>query len=125
SRLVTVPLRVAARVRAAMARTESVRTQRTIVAELLTVQEWEPYAGRVGRREALNVFNESRVELAVVEAQETGVEFFKTWHSQEDERVRPTHWAADQQRVPLNAHFRVGTALLDRPGDMSGPPEEI
>lgn len=124
-RLATVPAKVAARVRTALHQhTETVRTQRTVVAELLTVQEWTPYAGVAGRREALQVFNGTRVELAVVDSRETGRAYDKIWHCTHDLRTRDTHWAADLQRVPLNAPFRVGAALLDLPGDPTAPPEE-
>jgi hypothetical protein len=42
-----------------------------------------------------------------------------------DERTRPTHCKADGQRVRIGERFEVGEALLDHPGDPTGPPEEV
>jgi len=41
-----------------------------------------------------------------------------------DGKTRPSHFAADGQRVPLGGKFTIGGAQLDYPGDQSGPPEE-
>lgn len=50
---------------------------------------------------------------------------YKEWLATDDERVRPTHWQAHEQRVPLETPFVVGTAMLAYPGDPSGPDEEV
>lgn len=50
---------------------------------------------------------------------------YKEWVSTHDSHTRPTHHAADGQRQELNAHFVVGGAFLQYPGDPDGPPEEI
>lgn len=52
-------------------------------------------------------------------------EYEKVWLSLHDGRTRPTHAAANGQRVPLDAQFRVGTADLAYPGDPTGPPGEV
>ncbi len=44
---------------------------------------------------------------------------FKTWVTQGDERVRPTHVLADSQRVLASKPFSVGNSLLMHPGDTS------
>lgn len=49
----------------------------------------------------------------------------KEWVATEDSHTRPTHHAADGQRVDLAAHFDVGGGMLLFPGDPSGPPEEV
>jgi SPP1 gp7 family putative phage head morphogenesis protein len=46
----------------------------------------------------------------------------KAWATGLDERVRPTHLAAEGQYVPLNGYFSVGDAQMLAPGD--GPPQE-
>jgi hypothetical protein len=46
---------------------------------------------------------------------------YKQWVARHDERTRPTHVAADGQRVPLDQPFNVGGAALMHPGDRSGP----
>lgn len=48
----------------------------------------------------------------------------KVWHSMEDARVRPSHAAANGQKVPLGRLFKVGEAKMSRPGDMRAPIEE-
>lgn len=50
---------------------------------------------------------------------------FKEWVSTHDSHTRPTHHAADGQRVTLNEPFTVGGGFLQYPGDLGGPPEEI
>lgn len=49
----------------------------------------------------------------------------KEWVATHDSHTRPTHWAADGQRIPLAAKFSVGNALLDFPGDPFGDLDEI
>lgn len=46
-------------------------------------------------------------------------------NSTEDNRTRPTHQAADLQRVPLGTPFQVGGFELRFPGDPMGPPQEV
>lgn len=43
----------------------------------------------------------------------------KEWDDIGDSKVRATHRAANGQRVPMNAPFRVGSSLLMYPGDTS------
>ena len=47
------------------------------------------------------------------------------WLSSRDARVRPTHTAADGQRVGLNESFNIGGALMRHPGDPQGPAREV
>lgn len=42
-----------------------------------------------------------------------------------DGRTRPTHIAADGQKVGIDEKFTVGGYPLDFPGDPSGPPDEV
>lgn len=42
---------------------------------------------------------------------------YKEWVTKHDDRVRPTHRAADGQRVPLSAPFLVGGQYLQYPAD--------
>ena len=47
------------------------------------------------------------------------------WLATSDSRTRPTHRAAEGQRVPVGQPFIVGGAELRFPGDPSGPPQEV
>src|SRR5688572_24242147 len=44
----------------------------------------------------------------------------KEWVATHDARTRPTHAHANNQRVPLDEKFTVGSTSLDFPGDPSG-----
>lgn len=48
----------------------------------------------------------------------------KVWHSMEDKRVRPSHAAANGQKVALARLFTVGGHKMSRPGDMRAPLDE-
>lgn len=50
---------------------------------------------------------------------------FKVWIATHDSRTRPTHYAADGQRAPLNGNFTVGNDLLPYPGFPGGSPREV
>ena len=54
----------------------------------------------------------------------SGLEGKKEWRATEDDRTRPSHALADGQSVPLDGKYEVGGALLDYPGDVTGPPGE-
>ncbi|WP_229434723.1 phage head morphogenesis protein [Nocardia farcinica] len=124
-RMAAVPGRALGRVRTAIRNAATITGAREAVARVLSPTEWAAAADELGRHEAVAVFNASRIELAAIESRETGAQFDKVWWCLHDDRTRPTHRAADRQRVPLSARFEVGTASLDRPGDPSGPPDEV
>ena len=52
-------------------------------------------------------------------------ELRREWITADDNRRRDTHAAADGQVRAMDEPFDVGAAKLLRPGDPSGPPEEI
>lgn len=86
---------------------------------------WRAFANRTARTEAGAVVNGTRLARAEAEERDTGSELVKTWRCLRDDRVRPTHFAADGQTVPLGSAFTVGGALLAFPHDPNGPPEEV
>lgn len=60
-----------------------------------------------------------------LQAQATGLDLTRVWQATEDERTRPSHAEADQQKRKMGEPFLVGGAHLSYPGDPSGPPGEI
>lgn len=59
------------------------------------------------------------------EAEAAGLPLVREWSTAGDERVRPTHEAADGQQRKIGRPFKIGKALLMYPGDPNGPSEEI
>ncbi|UYL88121.1 capsid maturation protease [Gordonia phage Evaa] len=57
-------------------------------------------------------------------ARASGETLEKTWICTIDSRTRPTHWAADGQRVPIDGTFTIGNEELRRPGDSRGSSKE-
>lgn len=61
---------------------------------------------------------------SIAMARASGLQMEKEWIATPDLRTRPTHLAADGQRVPLNEPFTVGGYAADFPADPSLPPSE-
>lgn len=75
--------------------------------------------------QAAGVLNQAVVTAAAQQNADIGEDLQKAWIATLDGKTRPTHWAADGQRVALTAKFKVGAAELEFPGDPTGPPAEI
>lgn len=88
-------------------------------------ERWPNRAVVVARTEAIGALNAGRYEAFKVWAADEGGEFEQLWLATEDSRTRPTHQAADGQRVPLGQPFTVGGFSLRFPGDPTGPPQEV
>jgi uncharacterized protein with gpF-like domain len=87
---------------------------------------WSNRAMTVARTETIGATNAGVFRGAELEAEQRGdVAPFKQWISTEDNRTRPTHQAADQQRTLLREPFVVGGARLLFPGDPVGPAAEV
>lgn len=86
---------------------------------------WANRATVIARTETIGALNAGRLDAMRAEAEEFGEALDKIWLATEDSRTRPTHHAADGQRVPLDTPFIVGTFSLQFPGDPSGPPQEV
>lgn len=104
-------------------------------AELME-QDWEP--GPL-RRTAAELWNEQFRDVArswgwetagiindamLSAASQSGQDFDKVWVAHMDTRTRPSHYAADGQRVAMDATFTVGGHQLEYPGDPSAPAAE-
>jgi len=74
----------------------------------------------ISATEAHNSASRGQIQAGIIINQRVD----KTWISQRDRVVRPTHIRADGQRVPIDQPFRVGSALMMRPSDPAGGPAE-
>jgi hypothetical protein len=99
------------------------------VDEVLSVTHTERWANRavtIARTETLGALNDSRTgafqQLAADDDEE---DYERMWLATLDARTRPTHQAADGQRVPVNDPFIVGGVSLMSPGSPDGPAQEV
>lgn len=72
--------------------------------------------------QAASVLNNAVVAAAA--QSEDADELEKTWIATLDGKTRPTHWAADGQRVPLAGTFTIGGEQMRFPGDPAASPAE-
>ncbi|SDY98152.1 phage minor head protein [Hymenobacter psychrophilus] len=94
---------------------EAARTLRQQVAELSQAR-----AVSICRTELISASNYG----SLLGAEATGVKLRKRWIATVGPRTRPTHRAADGQRVPLAGTFTVGGAAARYPGDPLLPASE-
>lgn len=87
-------------------------------------ERWPNRATVVARTETLSALNAGRDDAFSAVAEELDEPFEKMWLATIDNRTRPTHRKADQQRVPIDGTFTVGGASLRRPGDPNAPAKE-
>lgn len=135
NRLVRVPDSVYAQINRATlkATTEgwSIDDLAARVEDILGESGQDAWAGRartIARTEAIGAYNAGRFAGFQSLAGQLGGSWEKVWLATHDHRTRFTHarrTGADEQRVPLNAPFDVGGALLMYPGDPAGPPQEV
>lgn len=74
----------------------------------------------VARTSVIDAANKGSIETA----RASGLAMQKEWMATPDRRTRPTHRAADGQRVDLNAKFTVGGWPADHPGSAELPDSE-
>lgn len=87
-------------------------------------QRWQNRARTIARTEATAAYNAGTLEGFKSLARSLGGSWEKAWLDCDDDRVRPTHRAADGQRVPLLGHFNVGGFPALHPGDFDLPARE-
>lgn len=105
---------------------ERVRDEIQLILTSTGTPLWRNRAMTVARTETMGAVNAGVFRGAQLEAEVRGDPApFKQWVSTEDQRTRPTHVAADQQRTLLSEPFRVGGASLLFPGDPRGPAAEV
>lgn len=81
---------------------------------------WRTRATLIARTEATGAANFGAFTALTEEGVAT-----KKWMATDDVRTRPTHSAADAQKVNMAQPFIVGLSLLQYPGDPAGPASEV
>lgn len=107
---------------------ESVDDIATRVGQVLDAtgtERWPNRAVVVARTEGIGALNAGRTDSYQAVADELGEPMEQQWISTVDSRTRPSHAAADGQRVPVGDSFTVGGATLRFPGDPAGPAREV
>ncbi len=89
------------------------------------VPTWQDRAMTVARTETGGALNAGRTAAFQQVADDLGEPFEQLWLATADTRTRPTHRAADLQRVPVGGLFVVGESRLRFPGDPTGPAKEV
>lgn len=95
------------------------------VLSLTDTERWPNRAVVIARTETLGALNGSRFDAFAAFDEETDDEMERMWLSTVDQRTRPTHVAADMQRVGVTDPFMVGGFPLMFPGDPTGPAAEV
>jgi hypothetical protein len=95
------------------------------VLDTTATPRWSNRATVIARTETIGALNAGRADAFEAVAEELDQPFEQQWLATLDRRTRPTHRAADGQRVPVGQSFRVGGSMLRRPGDPLGPGREI
>lgn len=88
-------------------------------------ERWPNRATVIARTETIGALNAGRSDAFSAVAEETDEPLEKFWLATSDSRTRPTHRAAEGQRVPVGSRFTVGGFELAFPGDPTGPPQEV
>lgn len=74
---------------------------------------------------AITEVHNASMFASIETAKATGLTLQKEWGAVEDSRTRPSHQAADGQKVDMDGKFTVGGVKMDRPGDPSAPAREV
>lgn len=86
---------------------------------------WANRAVVIARTETMGALNGGRLDAFRAFAEDEDEPLQKLWLATEDRRTRPSHRAADGQRVALGMPFQVGGFSLEFPGDPTGPAQEV
>lgn len=119
--------RVAARVAQGTQEGWSIPQTAEALSELLDQNNplWRNRATVVARTETIGALNAGRTDsFQAIATEVPELRFEQQWLATDDLRTRPTHRAADGQRIAVGARFQVGSSELRFPGDPLGPADE-
>lgn len=91
-------------------------------------ERWPNRAVTIARTETLGALNDSRnsaFQQFAEDDEDEDAEYERMWLATLDSRTRPSHVAADGQRVPVKDPFIVGGVSLMSPGSPDGPAQEV
>jgi hypothetical protein len=80
------------------------------------------WAETAGKFLAAGVVEPTMVTFATLNSE--AIDLVKVWHTFDDDKVRPTHWAVEGEVVGATEKFRVGSHLMNGPHDPTAPIEE-
>lgn len=101
---------------------QALRNERNVAIKHLDAEKslWQQRATLIARTESTGVANYGAQMALTAEGAKR-----KMWVATGDTRTRPTHSDADGQEVGLSSPFVVGGAMLQFPGDPTGPIQEV
>lgn len=86
---------------------------------------WRFKSAQVAQTEGDRWVQAATLAAAITAQRRDGIAREKTWVTRDDDRVRPTHMAADGQTRPVRVAFNVGGLPMMYPKDPSAPPELV
>lgn len=103
---------------------ENLRQLRRRVRNVLGPDQWTGRSELVARSESLAALNGGAFRAGQARQQVFGETLFKRWLATHDQRVRPSHWAANGQTVEADEPFTVGGEHLQFPHDPTASPAQ-
>jgi len=86
---------------------------------------WPGRAHTIAVTEVTRAYGAGTMAAGIEQSRITGRVLNKTWRTEQDQRVRPCHQAANNQTVPIFMPFQVCDEPLMFPGDPSGSPDNV
>lgn len=96
-----------------------------LIREKLGEQIAASRARTIARTETHNAATFASISSAKAVDTELGLDLKKIWLAVDDKRTRPDHNKADNQKVPIDSFFKVGSTFMSRPGDPKGGASQV
>lgn len=106
---------------------ENGEDEKEVIKAGLRAKQFSAYrADAIARTETHNAATFAAFSTANDISSEIGVRMVKIWYPATDDRTRDSHAAMiSHPPIGMSEKFSVGGVEMDRPGDPSGPPEEV
>lgn len=96
-----------------------------LIREKLGEQIAASRARTIARTETHNAATFASLTSAQALDADLGLQLKKIWLAVDDARTRPDHNVADNQKVPIDSSFKVGSTSMARPGDPRGGASQV